>query len=256
MLTTRFSSAGAKATALRLGARTALASGVLAAIGMVFLVGMFVSFAIGATSPGMVFGRINDVLVMVSYALAMPTAIALHGLLRPQAPLMSGLATVIGIVALAAIVVLQLLLVVGVLTFEEQIGPVSIALLVAGAWFVVTGYLGSSKGALPGGVRHGLLAATYVGYPIWAFWLGGRLRRSGGDPERPHRVSIMEGSRDVNGAPGPEDPPGREDVGHDVMPGPSRRRPARPPAAPAAPAAPSPASTRRSRARTRAASRA
>ncbi|PZR65226.1 MAG: hypothetical protein DLM71_00190 [Chloroflexi bacterium] len=32
-------------------------------------------------------------------------------------------------------------------------------------------------GALPHGVRMGLLAATYIGYPIWAFWLGRHLLR-------------------------------------------------------------------------------
>jgi hypothetical protein len=40
---------------------------------------------------------------------------------------------------------------------------------------VLTGYLGSSSGTLPHGLRMGLLAVTYVGYPIWAFWLGRRL---------------------------------------------------------------------------------
>ena len=36
----------------------------------------------------------------------------------------------------------------------------------------MTGYLGSSSGALPDGLRMGFLAVTYVGYPIEAFWLG------------------------------------------------------------------------------------
>lgn len=162
---------------LRLGGWTAYASGVVAAIGLVFLIAMFASFAVGAQSPGLVFGWINDVLVMVSYLLAMPSAIALRALLRPHAPVLSELATVIGISAIAAIVVLQWLLVVRALTFEEQIGPVSIALLVVAVWFVMTGYLGRSSGALPHGVRMGLLAATYIGYPIWAFWLGRHLLR-------------------------------------------------------------------------------
>ncbi len=87
MTTTRFRGAGAKAAALRLGGWTTLGSGVVAVIGLAFLVGMFVLFAIGAKSPGMVFGRINDVLVVVSYTLAGSFAIALHGLLRPRAPL-------------------------------------------------------------------------------------------------------------------------------------------------------------------------
>lgn len=72
--------------------------------------------------------------------------------------------------------------VLGMLTFEEQIGAVSLALLVLAVWFVIIGYLGSSIGVLPHGVRMGLLAATYVGYPFWAFWLGRRLLRVAGEP--------------------------------------------------------------------------
>ncbi len=179
-------------TVLGLGGRTVYASGLVAAIGVVFLIAMFASFAVGATTAGQVFGWINDVSVMVSYLLAAPSAIAIGALLRPQAPILSGLATVIGIGAIAAIVVLQALLVVGAMTFEAQIGPASIAFLVLVVWFVMTGYLGSSSGALPHGVRMGLIAATYVGYPFWAFWLGRNLLQPvkepvsgpGGDAER------------------------------------------------------------------------
>jgi hypothetical protein len=169
-------------TVLRPGGWTAYASGVVSAISWVFLIAMFASFAVGATSPGLVFGRINDVLVVVWGLLALPLAVALHALLRVRAPILSGLAMMIGISAIVAIMVLQSLLVVGALTFEEQIGPVSIAFLVLAVWFVMTGYLGSSSGALPHGVRMGLLAATSVGYPIWAFWLGRHLLRLVGEP--------------------------------------------------------------------------
>lgn len=164
-------------TALRLGAWTAYASGVVAAIGLVFLIAMFVSFSVGSTSSGLVFGWINDVLVMVAYLLALPSAIALGALLRPITPVASGLATMIGSGAILAVVVLQAMLVLGTLTFEEQIGLVSIALLVLAVWFVMIGYLGSSSGVIPHGLRMGLLAATYIGYPVWAFWLGRHLLR-------------------------------------------------------------------------------
>jgi len=155
--------------------RITIVSGVLAAIGVAFLVAMFVSFGVGATSAGMVFGRINDVLVMLAYLLAGPSALALHKLLRLRAPLLSLIAAVIGIGAIIAIVVLQALLIAGALTFEQQVGPVSIALVVLGGWFVLTGHMGRSSGVLPNGVRMGILAATYVGYPAWAFWLSRRL---------------------------------------------------------------------------------
>lgn len=165
------------ATRLQLVAWISYASGAIAAFGVVFLATMFASFAVGATSQALAVGRINDVLVMVSYLLAVPSAIALPALLRPHAQAPAGLTTAMGIGALAAIVVLQFLLVVGALTFEVQVGPVSVALLVLGAWFVVTGRLAGQSGALPRGGRMGLLAATYVGYPIWAFWFGRHLLR-------------------------------------------------------------------------------
>lgn len=73
-------------TMLRLGGRTAYASGVGAAIGVVFLIAMFASFAVGARPAGMVFGWINDLLGVVGALLMVPVAVALHVLLRSHAP--------------------------------------------------------------------------------------------------------------------------------------------------------------------------
>jgi hypothetical protein len=164
---------------MRLVAWLSYASGTMAAVGVVFLAAMFASFAVGASSQALAVGRINDVLVTVSYLLALPSVIALGMLLRQHAPALSVVATVIGVGALGAIVVLQWLLITEVLSFEVQVGPVSIALLVLGAWFVAVGYLGRSGRVLPNGVRMGVLAATYVGYPVWAFWLGRNLMHLG-----------------------------------------------------------------------------
>jgi hypothetical protein len=119
--------------------------------------------------------RLNDVLVMVQYLVAVPIAVALHTLFGAWNPALSRVAMVVGISGMLATAALQFLLVIGALTFAQQVVPVSVALLVVGAWLVITGYLGRSTGTLPHGVRMGLLAATYVGYPIWAFWLGRRL---------------------------------------------------------------------------------
>jgi len=197
MTTTRAETASSRATVLRWGGLTAYASGAIAAVGIVFLVAMFASFAVGAKSPGMAFGRINDVLVMVSYALAAPIVVALHLLLRPTAPRLSALAAVIGMGGLAAIVFLQLLLVVGALTFDEQIGLASLVYLFLAAWFITTGYLGSSSGILPRGVLMGFLAATYVGYPIWAIWLARHLLRRAETAEHYRLATTTKGSHHV-----------------------------------------------------------
>jgi hypothetical protein len=49
-------------------------------------------------------------------------------------------------------------------------------------WLVLTGYVGGSSSVLPHGLRMGILAATYIGYPIWAYWLGRHLQRLAREP--------------------------------------------------------------------------
>ena len=187
-------------TVLRMGGWAAYANGMVSAVGLVFLIAMFASFAAGATPPGLVFGWINDVSGVVAALLMLPLVVAVHVLLRPHAPIVSGLAMVIGLAANLAIMVLQSLLVLGALTFQEEIGPVLIAFLVLVVWLVLTGYMGSSTGVLPHGIRMGLLAVTYVGYPIWAFWLGRHLLNLGAVPvsslsagAKPHLPATRKG---------------------------------------------------------------
>ena len=75
-------------------------------------------------------------------------------------------------------IVLQWLLASGRMTFAEQIGYVSMSLFAVGVWLVGTGYLAQQAGALPSGLRDGILGAVYVGYPVWALNLGRRLLRN------------------------------------------------------------------------------
>jgi hypothetical protein len=171
---------------IRLGGWAALASGAIGAVGLAFLIAMYASFAVGS-SAALPFGRINDFLVLIQYLVALPITLALQVLLGPRNPSLIRAATVIGIVGMFAIAGLQFLLVAGVLTFAQQVVPVMIAILVVGVWLVITGSVGQAGATLPGGLRMSLLAAPYLGYPIWAFWLGRRLlamsaseRRTGG----------------------------------------------------------------------------
>jgi hypothetical protein len=144
----------------------AYASGVASVFGVVFFVAM-----LAVKGP---FGRLNDICVMIQYLLALPIPLVLHRFYRANARVYSKLAMLIGTVGMMAVVVLQFLLVAGVLSFSEQVGPVSFAMIVVvGAWLVITGYLGRSK------LRHSLLvsilAVPYFGYPVWAIWLGRQL---------------------------------------------------------------------------------
>lgn len=164
----------------RIAAAGLRASGVVGAVGVGFLIAMFAAFGVGARSAGMAFGWVNDVTGVVTLPLALPGMLALHARIRPHAGVAGDPLLVIGVGSAGAIVMLQVLLVTGVLTFEEQIGPVSLAFLALAAWFVLTGRIAARSGVLPGGTRLGVLAASYVGYPIWAFRLGSQLETAPG----------------------------------------------------------------------------
>ena len=152
------------------------ASGVIGGVGLVFLIGMFAAFAAGQQSLGMRLGFVNDVTGVVTLPLAAPAMLVLHDRLRPTAGRPGDVLLVVAIGATIAIVVLQLLLVTRVVTFEQQIGPVSLAFLALAAWFIATGRLASRAGILRHGTALGVSAAAYAGYPLWAFRLARALR--------------------------------------------------------------------------------
>src|SRR3989440_3203527 len=165
----------AEAPARRVMGWLAVASGTVAAVGVLFIIGMFLMFSVNMTSTGEKLGAINDVVILIQYLLALPLTFAVHQLVQARSPVLSIVATLIGVAGMVAIVVLQYLLVTGALTFEQQVGPVSVALLAVAVWLVVSGYLGRSSGQLPRSLLMSILGASYIGYPIWAFWLGRRL---------------------------------------------------------------------------------
>ena len=111
----------------------------------------------------------------MAYVLAVPGVLAIAEILRSRQPSFAALGALVAVGAIVAITVLQWQLVTGALTFEQQIGAVSVAFLALGAWFVLSAYVGA--GLLPYGVGIGVLAALYVGYPLLAFRLGRSLLR-------------------------------------------------------------------------------
>ena len=162
---------------LRLAGLAAIASG-LAGVPMVAtLLAMYVGFALGpeARPTALRLGAINDALAIVVYGLALPVVPAMHVLLRDTGSARSLLLAAVGAAGIVVTMILQWLLVTGAMSFEQQIVPVSIALLTVGAWMVATGVLARRTGLLPRGIRDGLLGAVYVGYPVWALGIGRRL---------------------------------------------------------------------------------
>jgi hypothetical protein len=160
--------------------RIAILSGIVAAVGVVFLILFYVLFfATSLKATGQTFGWLNDICVGVQYLLAIPLALSLRRVLRPYAPALVDSTTIVGVASMLVVTALQTALVLGLLTFEQQVLWVSLALVVGvGFWLVITGLVARSTKSFPNSLRISLLAVPYFGYPIWAFWLGRNLLRS------------------------------------------------------------------------------
>jgi hypothetical protein len=156
-------------------------------------------------SVGKPWGKINDISSVFQVLFMLPLALGLYLLLRPHAPAVSLVATVIGIGGMLLVAVGQSLLVFGAITFEQSLKffPAGGAI---GVWLVLVGYLALSSGLLPQGLAWvGALAGAgymvtvvgfllggqehavfYVGglvlaisYPVWAIWFGHLLLSAG-----------------------------------------------------------------------------
>ena len=133
---------------------------------------MYAAFAVGAQPPGLMFGWINDIAVLLQYLLAVPGVLAIGAALRIGSPRLALAGTVLALAGIVVIVVSQTLLVAGVLTFEQEIGPASLGFLIVGAWMVVAAIVGRRAGTAPAGPATAIAAALYLGYPIWAYRVG------------------------------------------------------------------------------------
>jgi hypothetical protein len=133
-------------------------------------------FATPLKTLGLTFGLLNDICVAIQYLLTIPVALALYRILLPYNPALIRLATIVGIAMMLVVIGLQLALIFGVVTFEQQVVWVSLAMIVGvGSWLVITGLVARSTGRLPNSVLMSSVAVPYLGYPVWAFWLGRRL---------------------------------------------------------------------------------
>jgi hypothetical protein len=160
-------------TFVRAAGGLAIISGIVSTIGVFFLIVMFVFFATPLKSLGARFGLINDICIAIQYLLTIPIALALYQILLPYNPTLIRLATVVGVFMMLVVCGLQLALVLGKLPFEQQVGWVTLAMIVGvGAWLLITGVVARSTGRFPNSMLMSSLAVPYLGYPLWAFWLG------------------------------------------------------------------------------------
>lgn len=167
---------------LRVAGWSLILAAIVAVVGMVFLTLMYASFGAGAQQDGERYGAVNDILVVVQYVLMLPAIAVAYRLGRDRWPGRSAAIAIGGVVLIGLIVLLQGMLIGGAMTFEQQIGPLTVMLVLLAAWFVAVGWLFTELGIVGRGIALGLVAATYVGFPVWAFLLGRALRDRASQP--------------------------------------------------------------------------
>jgi hypothetical protein len=150
----------------------AFLSGIAATAGLIFL---FIFYS-DINSLGH-FGTFNDIAVAVQYTLMLPIAVFLYQLLRPVNPRRARNNLIIGLAGMLAVIILQLLLILNVIPFYVQIGPVIICFLIVLAWFLLNRDLGRDTGIFPQNLALTILAGLVFGYPIWSYKLGRNLLR-------------------------------------------------------------------------------
>jgi hypothetical protein len=183
----------ARRATTRLAGTCLYASAVTGTVGVVTIIGMFAAFGAGNQLAGERLGFINDVSAFPTLLLAVPAVLETRRLLRPTAPRLTDAITLLALAGTAGVLALQALLVTRALTLERQFPLVMLAYLGLQVWYVAMGLLGSRSGVLPKGGRMGVVAVTYVGYPVWAVWLGRRLRGLAAGEVEPGSVPAVAG---------------------------------------------------------------
>ena len=196
----------------RTAAYAAYLSGILAILSAVFLSLFFwleaPNMANNAIQQPHVWGPLSDICPIGQMLALLVVAQTLYQLNRAGAVRLSRLTYLIGLAGMLGVSSLQLLLIMGLMSFEQEVGPVLIATAVVGVWLILVNYLGqrSSQRLARLGMGVGLalmlqplifavigaemnwqnilsnplliigsalvLVLSYVGLPIWLFWLG------------------------------------------------------------------------------------
>lgn len=170
---TEISQTADSASNIHFARRIAKLSGIISAVGLVFFIGLYAFYATPLKELGPTLGTINDVCVTIQYLLAIHIALALFRILVIHNPALIRIATAAGIVGMLSTIGLQLLVIFGALTFEQQLPWISPAMIVGvGSSLVITSVVARSTARLPNSVLMSILAVPYFGYPFWGILVG------------------------------------------------------------------------------------
>lgn len=126
-------------------------------------------------SVGQPWGTIQDVASALQVLLMLPLAWMLHRLIGPYTRAWSWLALIVGVPGMLVAGILQILLVVRRVAYEQTIGAVLSAGGAIGVWLALTGALALALGLLPAGLAWaGITAGAGYLLLVAGFWLGGQ----------------------------------------------------------------------------------
>lgn len=205
--------------------RAAYFSGIAAVIGLMSLILFFGLESTPSTAQAPhLWGPVSDIAPILQMVSLLIVALALYRIERSNAPGFSLIGSAIGFAGMLGVTLLQLLLIVKVIAFEQEVSLVLFATGMVGVWLIIVNLLAQRQGSLPsrlawlgtavgaafilepvmlsaaGGAvawrvfmsNYLLLAASavvflvsYVGFPVWAFWLGREFLRANVTFENP-----------------------------------------------------------------------
>ena len=212
--------------ARRFAGWAAILSGVAAILAMVTVI-LFFALEMDSSEEHL-WGPLSDIFPIIQMALLLVVARGLHVIQRPATPRTSIIGMVIGVVGMLSVIVLQTFLRMGAMQFAQEIGPLVMAFALVGVWLIVANYLGRQR-SLPSrlawlgmvvGVAYVLepvivfvaggadwraymsnpllvvvsaviFLLAYVGFPIWAIWLGRVLLATNATEEARLQVGLV-----------------------------------------------------------------
>jgi hypothetical protein len=151
---------------VRLAAWSAFAHAALSVFG---LAALLLFFALGGF-----WGPLNDLLSVFWALTLIPVALLFYQLLRPLHTPPVLVVTIVGIAAMVAFAVLQFLLVVRLVAFEQTLNTIMVLFGVIGLTLIASALLARQAGTLPGRLFWSMLAYG-AGYAVSSlgFWVGG-----------------------------------------------------------------------------------